>query len=252
MDKIPEVVQNQPLETLKGCKGYYACPQCPDGRLLGPLVGYAGQYDAPDGTKKHFVGRVYYNFAMAEQWPHLLTFFANGVRVAMRSRMSDDSYTSLFVGAPMGGIRLAGELGRVYGKRAIFAEKKVTAAATGNQREKSMLVWGRHSPEAGDHVVLVEDLVNNYSTTAELVALVEQAGAEVIAVACAINRSPEDHYHAPDGREIPVASYLHIPTEQFKQEDPAVAEYIAAGQICWKPKLEWVKLEAAMANAKAD
>ena len=43
---------------------------------------------------------------------------------------------------------------------------------------------------------------------------------------------------------------LHIPTQQWRQDNPAVAAYIAAGRVEWKPKKKqsWPRLAAAMDN----
>ena len=66
------------------------------------------------------------------------------------------------------------------GCRGIFVEKKVLQAAEVGRREKSKLVCGRYDIYEGDRVVIVEDIVNNFSTAKEMNALVEEAGATVV------------------------------------------------------------------------
>ena len=54
-----EIAGDRHMETLRRCGGYY------EGQVGDLLVAYAGDYAVPDGTRKHFVGRVYANFAKA-------------------------------------------------------------------------------------------------------------------------------------------------------------------------------------------
>jgi len=56
------------------------------------------------------------------------------------------------IGAPMGGIMLAVDLGRLLECRTIFAEKKVTrlADAEAGTKEESQLIIDRHVVKQGD------------------------------------------------------------------------------------------------------
>jgi adenine/guanine phosphoribosyltransferase-like PRPP-binding protein len=228
----PEIVPGDLLATWKNCGGYYKCPESADGKLLGPLVGYRGTYKVSNGSKEHFVGKVYYNFAKVEQWHQARAQFAGALHEFVRGR-----YIDVMMGAPMGGILLAGDLGGICNRRSIFAEKKVTKVATESSREESHLIINRHDLLRGDRVAIVEDVCNNFSTTEELISLVKSVGAYVVAIVCALNRSKFDKYV-----DRPVVSLLHIPTDQYKQDDPVVAEYVQRGQVVWKPKDEWEKL----------
>lgn len=230
-------INRDPLELLRLCGGYYKCPKGPDGKRVGSLVGYAGKYDAGDGTKKQYVGDVYYNFARAEQYPHVRDVFAR----ALAEKFIDGNAPDVLLGAPLGGILLADAIARMLGCRVIFAEKKVTAVATESSREESKLTLDRHEVRPSDTIVLVEDVCNNFSTTDQLISLVENAGAEVMAIVCAINRSKHTMYQT-----LHVESVVHVPTAQFKQEDPEVADDVAAGNVVWKPKEAWDKLAPYM------
>ncbi|MBI3589290.1 MAG: hypothetical protein HY093_02655 [Candidatus Liptonbacteria bacterium] len=239
---MPTIIVNDPLATLRNCGGYYECPKEPDGKRLGPLVGYAGKYGL-DG--EHFVGDVYYNFARAEQYPAVRDHFAR----QMENRFPF-SGVDVFLGSPMGGILLAGDLGRVTsGTRVIFAEKKIISLANGGQREESILVIDRHEIWPGDLVVIVEDVCNNFSTTDQLIRLVEELGGKVIEVVCFLNRSPHDVVPGV-GVIIRVLSLLHIETVQYQQDNPAVVDDIQAGNVVWKPKRDWERLSAAMKAAE--
>lgn len=224
------------LATLKNCGGYYECPKDSHSKRLGPLVGYAGTYD-PEGSL-HYVGDVYYNFARAEQYPEVRDHFAQQM-----SHQFPFSDADVFLGSPMGGILLAGDLARINGKRVIFAEKKITAPAVGKQREESSLVIDRHELRPGDRVIIVEDVCNNFSTTYQLIHRVNDFGGTVTGIACFLNRSPHIVIPATD---LSVWNLLHIPTVQFQQDDPSVIDDIKAGNVAWKPKREWDKLAAAM------
>lgn len=236
----------QYLDILKRCGGYYKCPKDNTGKRLGPLVGYAGTY-GPD--KKHKVGDVYYNFAKAEEFPHVLHHFGRNMAEKIAAAYKFDNAPTVVLGAPMGGILLAGAIGRYIDCRVVFAEKKVTKAATKDSREQSELVLDRHDLEPGDTVLIVEDVCNNFTTTVKLLNLIEAASAYPVAIATFLNRSGETHYVTGQhcgGVQIPVECLCFIPTEQYRQDDPAVVADIAAGNVVWKPKNDWAILKDAM------
>jgi adenine/guanine phosphoribosyltransferase-like PRPP-binding protein len=212
------------------------------GKAWGPLVGYAGQYETDDGKLLNYVGFVYYNVGKGDQWPHIAGHWA---RSHMQSLASFDP--DLIVAAPMGGISYMSVLKQRLGCRGIFVEKKVIESAKDGKREKSKLVLGRYDVSPGDRIILIEDAVNNFSTTKQMVELVEAAGGTVRAIACVINRSDKTTYWDAPHDPLPVISLQHKPTPQYKQDDPAVAKYIAAGNIIMKPKDRWDELVAAEA-----
>jgi adenine/guanine phosphoribosyltransferase-like PRPP-binding protein len=234
------------LDTWKACGGYYKCPEGPNGELLGPLVGYAGTYR--DGAEdKHWVGKEYYNFAKVEAHHRAVDDFAD-IAINNYYKLPSSPVPDVILGAPMGGIIFAQAVARHMDVRTGFADKKVTKAAQGGQREESVLQLDRHEIKPGELVLLAEDVTNNFSTTNQLVTLIERAGGEVLGIICALNRSPLTMYHpSPSDLPLPVASALHIETPQYRQDYGLVADYIAKGQIVWKPKDNWTKLAEAMA-----
>src|SRR3989344_3668274 len=192
------VTSDDHLETLRRCGGNYTCPKA-EGRRFGPLVGYAGRYDASDGSKKQWVGEVYANFAMAEEYPHVLFHYARCL--------------------------------------------------------KSLLVFARHAIALGLRYAIVEDVCNNFSTTAELVKLIESCGGTVSVIVCLLNRSltvRKLFTIAPGGSSYPVVSLVDVPIPEYRQDDPAVANDIAAGNVVLKPKNEWPRLMEAMARYRAE
>lgn len=242
------LIEADPLLTLKNCQGYYCSPKDEQGNFLGPLVAYAGTYDDEHGRKKNKVGFEYFNFAKAEEVPAVRDYFA---RIIVDNIRKENLRPSLVIGAPMGGIMLAGDVARHLACRSIFAEKKVTALADPAQgsKEKSDQIIDRHEICAGDEVLIVEDICNNFSTTDKLIKLVYDRGAKVIGIACAFNRSGHHDFVSDTGVSmptLPVISACFISAAQFTQEDPEAAELVAAGKVVWKPKQEWAKLKAAM------
>lgn len=240
--KIYEINFEDPLVLLKNCGGYYESPKDSDGRYLGPVVAYAGKYAGLDGEQKHKVGFNYYNFAKAEEIPAVRKYFSEKIAqpvLADRILPKPDAV----LGAPMGGIVLSVEIGNYFNCRTIFAEKKVIEPADNAKglKERSRLIVDRHEIYKGDNVALVEDVCNNFSTTEELLKLIESLGGKLIYIFCAVNRSGRKEWNG-----IPVFSAIYQEAKNYKQEDQEVREHVKAGNIVWKPKHDWPRLKAAM------
>lgn len=223
-----------PLAILKACGGYYLCPKDADGKRCGPLVGYAGR---DKETGKQFVGDIYANFAKVEQYPGIVHHFAYQLlpKLALTER------ADVYLGAPEGGKSLADKLAQILTARYCYPEKKVIAVATEDTREKSKLVWGRHELFAGERVAIVEDVSNNFSTANEIVELILAAEACPVALITFLNRSPnvDRVFTSASGYAVPVVSLVRFALPEYRQEDPAVADDIARGNVVWKPKDEW-------------
>ncbi len=260
------------LDELKELGGYYNCPRGEDGRRLGPLVGYAGTYKAPDGQKKQKVGDVYANFAKMEEQPIRMMPFVRILGRKIEERL-DELYPEwdidVFLGAPEGGKALAGLLAlesqKLHlsdeGAKYIYPEKEILELKTTASREKSQLVFSRHELEEGKRVVIVEDVCNNFSTTDSLIRLVQECGSEVLAIACLLNRSMTvgnvyQYVENPTSirseiKKIPVIAIKMQGIADYRQDDPAVADDVAAGNVVWKPKDKdgWPHLMTAMTKA---
>ncbi len=236
------------LETLRNCGGYYACPKDSVGKRLGPLVGYAGKYPTPGGDKQ-WVGDIYANFAKAEEYPSVLFHYAFCMEEKLTPVIKN---IDIFCGAPIGGYDFSKMLGLVFDRRAIKAEKKVTALATEKTREQTEIVFARNDIEKGARYAIGEDVCHNFSTTESLISLIMSLGGSVTAIVCELNRSPtiEDHYLSPAvGRQIPVISLVRKPIPEYRQDDPAVIDDIRIGNVVWKPKNEWPRLMKAVADS---
>ncbi|KKP41999.1 MAG: Orotate phosphoribosyltransferase [Parcubacteria group bacterium GW2011_GWA1_33_6] len=242
------IVEGDPLETLRKCGGYYACPKDFNGKRLGALVGYAGKYKDIDGQEKNYVGDVYFNFAMADEYPSVLKHFSEAIKDNLTKQLGE---IDILCGAPIGGYSFSTMLGLVLEKQTIKAEKKITAVATPNSREQSQLVFARHNIKSGVKYAIVEDVCNNFSTTEELIKLINSKGGNVTTIICLLNRSEkvDSQYHTtqslnntPVVCDVPVVSLVRQVIQEYLQDDPAVVEDIANGNVVWKPKDDWKRL----------
>jgi orotate phosphoribosyltransferase len=243
------IILGDPFGTLCACGAFYECPRGLDGKRTGKLVVYAGKYDAPDGTKKNFVGDMYANIARVEELPHVLAYFAGLVADQIVAAGLD--FTTV-LGAPMGGVQFSEALGATLDCRVVYAEKNVIKAGTETSREESTLVFGRHKVNRGDKVIIVEDICNNFSTTMALIELVQLAGGEVVGIACVLNRSPfETEWQGNEGCIVlPVISGVYRQMPQYTQEDEAVAADVAAGNVEFHVKNSWDALMESMRIAR--
>ena len=88
----------------------------------------------------------------------------------------------IVVGPALGGIIVAYELGRQLNKRAMFAERKDGIM----QFRRGFVI------KPGEKVLITEDVVTAGTSTMEVKKLVEEKGADVIGVACIVDRrNPE-------------------------------------------------------------
>jgi len=222
--------KESPLDVLTSLNACYVSPVDSAGNFKGPVVGYTATYEDGKGEKKNFVGFNYFNFAIVDRCPSALEFFANCI--LGEDPVGLNSYCDVLLGAPMGGIQLTTILGNLTEVDTIFAEKDGTD-----------VLIKRYAIKPGERVIVVEDVCNNFSTTSKIKAEIEKYGGKLVGIICAINRSELTEWNG-----IPVISAYHIPSKEYKQEDPAVASFIQDGNYVAKPKLEWLKLKTAMMN----
>lgn len=250
IDQIQTIMQHEgdPLAILQSLGGYYECPKDQSGKRIGQLVGYAGKYDTNSG-KKQFVGEIYANFSIAEQYPTIMLSFADSLIAHIPEVILEE--ITIVCGPQIGGFAI-GTLCALSKKwRLAYIEKVIQQLATETLREQSRLDFLRHSVIEGDKVLLTEDVLNNFSTTKEAIALIESLGAEVVCIAGLLNRSDntEKYYHYGD-RSVPVVSLVRKRIEQWKQDDPAVQYDISIGNVVLKPKNEWGTLMNAIERVK--
>ncbi len=258
--KLINLHKNDPLQLLSAIDGFYETVKDESGNRFTPLVGYAGKYDAGDGKELQYVGEVYANFAEAEYHPLVLWHFALQLWLKILNHFGGQEFLTklVFVGPQMGGVCLAQMTAFHAGlvdARYACAEKKITAVASKNLREQSEMFFGRHKIHPGDKVIITEDVLNNFSTTKEVMELVHLNGGEVIAIAGLLNRSmiTSDtyyfHKHEKLMLEIPIISLVNKPFDQYRQDDPYVIKDMKKGNVVLKPKAEWSTLRDAISKA---
>lgn len=264
IEALIKLCAGDPLKILKELGGYYECTKDENQKRLTPLVGYAGKYPVDGGGELQYVGEVYCNFAKAEEHPGVMAYFAeqllaNNVEILSPTETLLWSKVRItgplvFVGPQMGGIAVAQFLACKASKfidvRYACAEKVVTALKTESKREQSNLEFARHTVNKGDNIIICEDVLNNFSTTQQLIELAEKHGANVVGIVGLLNRSTtiDDTYNAQTGFNatypIPVISLVRKPFAEYKQEDFYVMEDMAAGNVVLKPKNDWDKLNS--------
>jgi len=121
------------------------------------------------------------------------------------ARAFADDRVETVVGPAMGGILVAYELARALGARAIFAERE----------EERMRLRRGFRIEPGQRVLLAEDVVTTGGSLREVLALVREAGAEVVGVAALVDRTSG----RDPGFEMPLTALVqldvptHVPEE---------------------------------------
>lgn len=248
MDIILPRAGEKAMDILFRCGGYYKCPKDESGKRFGPLVGYAGR----DKNGKQLVGDIYANYSKAERHGPVNSHFCNqlldrlthmGTEIALKLEASTG-----FCGAPEGGKALATGLAIHSSRQYIFPQKKVIEQATANSREKTALVFDRHEPEKGEWWWITEDVCNNFSTTVDLVQLIESYKARVAGVVCFLNRSPtvDSTFYVRDDLVLPVIPVVRQPMDEWSQDDRAVKSDIESGNVVWKAKEHWGEMMRAM------
>jgi orotate phosphoribosyltransferase len=110
----------------------------------------------------------------------------------------------IVVGPALGGIIVAYELGRQLDKKAMFAERK----------EGIMQLRRGFVIKPGEKVLITEDVVTTGKSTMEVKELVEKRGAEVIGVACIVDRRSKE-YSLP----LPLYSALPMNIKTYSPEE---------------------------------
>lgn len=233
------------FQTLTRLDGYYECPKDAQGRRLGSLVGYT----ARDEQKRQLVGDVYINFSCLEESPADLRIAAKTLAEMIIVRgIQMDAIAAMPMGALGLGMMLAEELS-ASGKtcRYLFAEKDLIASKEVGGKSESKLIFGRHVPREGERILILEDVGNNFSTVRDAITLIEAAGAVVVGIACAFNRSPDIKDElVVNGKTFPLVELARKVFPSYRQDDPEVARDIAAGNVVLSTKKEWGRLKAAM------
>lgn len=120
-------------------------------------------------------------------------------------------------GPAMGGVIVSYELARQLGVESIFTERK----------DNEMQLRRGFSVAPGDRVLITEDVVTTGKSTMETVKVLEDMGAEVIGVACIVDRRAPGCDFA-----LPVYPALTLDIQTY---DPAACPLCAEGKRLEKP-----------------
>jgi len=235
-----KILEGTPYEIFAQYNGLYESPKDKLGNYLGPLVFYAGTYIDENEEKKNYVGFCYFNVAKIEQLPETREYFSN---LLAKKIQTDFNFHCHLVAAPMGGIIFATATADKLLFPVSFFEKKVSKVADPENgiKEKSELVYKRHSIQLGGNYIIFEDLCNNFSTTQKMIDYIKSAGGNVVAIACVINRSNKTSFG-----DVPVISAIHLPSPEFKQDDKEVQKLMKDCNFVTEPKKDWDFLKKEM------
>jgi orotate phosphoribosyltransferase len=236
MKTIIRLLGENLMDLGKRCDAVYVCPKV-DSVRKGPLVAYAGK----DGQGRNLVGDIYFNFRRIERHPRAVLAFAEGAC----QKLSDQGLLGTFdtvCGIPQGGRTFGQMLALVADKRFAYADKKPKPTEAGKKQEYS---WdlSQFDFEQGERVAIAEDVFNNFQNTDSTLAEIADTGANIVLLVGALNRSPiYDNIY----KGLPVIASIREAYPEFEQDDPLVAEDIAAGRLELEVKKNWARLCAYM------
>lgn len=123
------------------------------------------------------------------------------------------------VGPAMGAVVWAQEVGRALGKRALFTERK----------DGEMCLRRGFSFQPGERVLLVEDVLTTGGSAKEVIRVLEQHGARVVACGSLVNRSGGNPFEALG---LPLYELVRVEVQTW---EPAECPLCAAGGTAIKP-----------------
>ncbi|MBM3161820.1 MAG: orotate phosphoribosyltransferase [Chlorobi bacterium] len=116
----------------------------------------------------------YFQCAKVLQYPEHLSTVCSCIAGHFR-----DSGVETVISPAIGGIVVGTEVGRQLGVKTIFAERK----------EGNMVIRRGFSLQKGERVIVVEDVITTGGSVAEVIELVDAAGATLVGVGSVVDRS---------------------------------------------------------------
>jgi orotate phosphoribosyltransferase len=130
------------------------------------------------------------------------------------AKLFADQKIDLVVGPALGGVIIAHEVASSLGVRCIFAERK----------EGEMQIRRGFEVEAGERVLVIEDVVTTGGSVKEVIALLEDRGAKIMGVGSLVDRSK-----GKNPFEVPFRALKAVQIESYLEEDcPLCKEGIPA------------------------
>lgn len=121
----------------------------------------------------------YLQCAKVLAWPEYAARFGRELADKLRALVGDG--TAVVVSPAMGGIVIGYEVARALGVRSLFAERDSVT--------KQMSLRRGFEVRPGERAVVIEDVVTTGGSTKEVVDLLKQAGANVLAAGSIVDRS---------------------------------------------------------------
>lgn len=160
----------------------------------------------------------YLQCAKVLQWPER----AGALGAALGAKLAGLGIDAV-VSPAMGGLIIGHEVGRALGRRAVFAERVDGAFA----------LRRGFGVEAGEKVVVVEDVVTTGGSTREVLALVNSLGAEAVACAAVVDRRGGSQGGGTETLEgLPFRSVLRMEVPTWEE---AACPYCRLGQAVVSP-----------------
>lgn len=153
---------------------------------------------------------VYFQCAKVLQFPE----YAEKLCSIISEKFKDKEIDSVIAPA-IGGIVVGQEVARLLNKRSIFAERE----------DKNLKLRRGFSLEAGEKVLVCEDVVTTGGSVFEVIDIVKNAGAEVIGVGFIVDRSNggvQFGYPQASTMKMDVVSYLPDACPLCKEGAPAL------------------------------
>lgn len=141
---------------------------------------------------------------------------AAALGAALAERVADD-HAAVVLSPALGGLIIGHEVARATGVRALFAER----------REGVLTLRRGFCLDAGERVLIVEDVVTTGGSTRETMAVARQAGAEVVGAAAIINRGGSDVVF-----DVPFAALADVSWPTY---DPGACPLCIEGAPLTKP-----------------
>ncbi|MDY6065054.1 MAG: orotate phosphoribosyltransferase [Finegoldia sp.] len=138
---------------------------------------------------------------------------AEKVIEVIADKVKDLEFTKV-VGPAMGGVIVAYELGRQLNKPAIFTERK----------DGVMTLRRGFEVEKGEKVIISEDVVTTAKSSYETKKVLEDLGAEVVAICCIVDRSSKLDIDLPlySATKLDIKSYDPDEIPEELKKIPAV------------------------------
>lgn len=127
---------------------------------------------------------VYFQCALVLCWPNIAEQLCSELGKNLMSILPPTTQIDTVISPALGGIIVGHELGRFLHARVVFTEKEVDETG-----KNTVMALRRFKLTKGERVVVAEDVVTRGGRVEETIAVVEQAGATVVAVAILVDRS---------------------------------------------------------------